>query len=655
LIWQLAAVANCVVAVAYLAIAWLIVGGLWRTGQFPSNKLATATGAIFLYCGIHHGSHALHLLLPSIGLDRGHGLAARRGYDWSLDAWDVLGAGVAVYYLSLRRGFGRLLHSPEMFQDEARRLLEESIETERRQMEQELRASREQALEASRLKSEFVANMSHEIRTPLNGVVCMSELLLASALTGDQREYAQVALTSAEALMRVINDILDFSKIEAGKLDIVDEEFSLETAVGEVCAIVGVKAREQELELVMSIDDAVPDMLRGDSNRIQQVLMNLLSNAVKFTAEGEVIVRASLERSADAAERLRLEVSDTGIGIDPERDLFQPFDQGDATTTRRYGGTGLGLSIAKQLVELMAGEIGVQSSPGGGSRFWFTLPCRRVTRTVDAPSAQPQPQPQPAVATAGRSGRALVAEDNPVNQFAATRLLQTLGFTVDIAKDGREAVDMSARRDYRVMFMDCHMPELDGYAATEAIRLRERGDRRMPIIAMTASALDGDRDRCLAAGMDDYLAKPLRIQTLTAMIKRLPGAGTPDGPSPPADPSPPAEIAVFRAAALESSIGDPEAQAALVSMFLDHVAEVLPEVGHAIETADGERLVDLAHGLQGSAAVVGASRIVELSGALRQAAADGLGAQATETYLELVDALPETRVAMTAYIEEISP
>jgi CheY-like chemotaxis protein len=242
-----------------------------------------------------------------------------------------------------------------------------------------------------------------------------------------------------------------------------------------------------------------------------------------------------------------------------------------------------------------------------------------------------------------------VAEDNPVNQFAATRLLQTLGFAVDIAKDGREAVDMSARKDYRVMFMDCHMPELDGYAATEAIRLREQGDRRMPIIAMTASALEGDRDRCLAAGMDDYLAKPLRIQTLTAMIDRLPGVGTLD------DSPPPADIAVFRAAALESSIGDPEAQAALVSMFLDHVAEVLPEVGHAIETADGERLADLAHGLQGSAAVIGASRIVELSGALRQAAVDGLGAQATETYLRLVDALPETRVAMTAYIEEISP
>src|SRR6185437_13570993 len=243
--------------------------------------------------------------------------------------------------------------------------------SQRRRMDDELRASREKALEASRLKSEFVANMSHEIRTPLNGVVSMAELLLDTPLNGEQSQYAQVAMTSAEALMRVINDILDFSKIEAGKLEIVREDFSLYGAVDDVAEIVGVKAAERGLALDVSVDPEVAAVINGDGNRVRQVLMNLLSNAVKFTTEGEVSVTVTLADGAEDEEQLRFEVADTGIGIDTEQlaGLFEPFSQADATTTRRYGGTGLGLCISKQLVELMGGQIGCTSEPGLGSRF----------------------------------------------------------------------------------------------------------------------------------------------------------------------------------------------------------------------------------------------------------------------------------------------
>ena len=465
--------------------------------------------------------------------------------------------------------------------------------TERRRIDEELRASREQALEASRLKSEFLANMSHEIRTPLNGVVCMSELLLDTDLKAQQREYAEVAVTSAEAVMRVINDVLDISKITAGGLDVLHEDYSITAAVTDACAIVGLNALANEVKLTVAIDADVPAAVLGDGNRVRQVLVNLLANASKFTSRGEIMVRVAVERAGDGLDRLRVEVADTGIGIDPDTlpELFQAFFQADATTTRQHGGTGLGLSIAKHLVELMGGEIGARGTPGQGSTFWFTLPCERGTVVESEPPANDPTATRPAIANddetnretvqhqsaqsevipdgadgarsapellqraavasrpdelavvdthtpeidglqrgtpstaakppepapASSRGLVLVAEDNEINQFAATHVLSKLGFEVEIATNGREAIEMTHQEDYAIVFMDCQMPEIDGYAATAAIRRREADVRHTPIIALTAHTMDGDRDKCLASGMDDYIAKPLRPATIAEM------------------------------------------------------------------------------------------------------------------------------------------
>ncbi|MGH2896939.1 MAG: PAS domain S-box protein [Solirubrobacteraceae bacterium] len=653
--------------------------------------------------------------------------------------------------------------------------------SQRRQMDDELRASREKALEASRLKSEFVANMSHEIRTPLNGVVSMAELLLDTPLNGEQSQYAQVAMTSAEALMRVISDILDFSKIEAGKLEILREDFSVRAAVEDVAEIVGVKAAERGLVLEVSVGHDVAPVVNGDGNRVRQVLMNLLSNAVKFTSEGEVTVTVALADGPGSDEQLRFEVTDTGIGIDTEKlaALFEPFSQADATTTRRYGGTGLGLCISKQLVELMGGEIGCASQPGVGSRFSFTLPyvpgdgteaelvgndltgarvlvvdgdpadretlqstltswaiqpetaadgatalrllraaaesgrpfetaliaarlpdtdglalvreigdvpALRSTRLimvvsspveaaaadaagVDAQVAKPirpsrlynqllstlhrtgatPPAIGPTASTpapgvlAGDGCRVLVVEDNDINQFAALRLLRSFGLVVDVAANGREAITLTGRTEYSAVFMDCQMPDVDGYTATRVIRRREeQTGRHTPIIALTAHALEGDREKCLAAGMDDYLSKPLRRQTIQDVLGRLPEFE-------PAGACAEAGCEVFDPGPLQE-IGDPETEVALATMFLDQSAERLPAMQAAITADDADRLHGLAHGLKGSAATVGATRMSEIAAELCRIASAGRIAGALELHGELSDALAQTRAALGGLI-----
>ncbi|HUH07721.1 MAG TPA: response regulator [Egibacteraceae bacterium] len=664
------------------------------------------------------------------------------------------------------------------------RVMEDMSEHQRSQ--QALAASRDEAVEASRLKSAFLAMMSHEIRTPLNAVIGMTGLLLDTELDDQQRQYVTGVRSGGEALLSIINELLDFSKIEAGKLTLEDGDFRVEQVLEEVADLLGETARAKGVSVFSYCDPEIPRLLRGDVGKLHQVLLNLLSNAVKFTDEGETTIRATLLKVASSVEAVLLfEVTDSGIGIsDEDRGrLFQPFVQLDDSTTRRHGGTGLGLAISRQLVELMGGEIGVRSKPGEGSTFWFTarfelsravaeprqlrvlsgrrvlvvdsdptnrllllhqmsawgmrpswlsdadtalerlnaarmqgdpieivladlsspqidglglaaaiagdesLAGTRIAVLVDHESAlqvarsagvqatlrkpvrqsrlydvligllvpgrapqEPVERAADAEQKARHRGHVLLVEDNAANQLVGAAIVRKLGYRVDVVANGQEALEVLALRGYDAVLMDLYMPVMDGYEATREIRQREGQLAHTPIIAMTAGALEEDHRRCLEAGMDEYVTKPVRLEDLGAVLARW----VPTSEAPPeADESEPAPadaeapIDPGRWAVLLDLVGnDSGLLNSIIDTFVEDTPQRVDSLRAAVEAGDDETAKRAVHTLRGSGANLGAVRLAQLCGTLEERAHRGDLTDAASAITEIAAELERVREAL---------